>query len=270
MDAVPQAGRAVGDLADRVKDLTGALSKAVVRRAAAEPGAGIVSPLPSCTPAPPRPSPSTAPAAQVSTARTVQRRIQPAEPSGEGDDEDAGGAAAEREEVMDSLGFVLSVTAGEAEARARCGEAQDRQRQKWAAAVPAGGALPPEDKLKRLCRKVRVAALAWQSGSHCPAADLHPTIRAPHPQGVPPELRRRVWQGMVTQAGIALGLGRILAVRFPGWGPDLAALLAGMVVLNLLSGPPLFKAGVVGAGEAHAVQSAGAALMPEEGQSSSK
>lgn len=47
--------------------------------------------------------------------------------------------------------------------------------------------------------------------------------------------------GSCMQAGIALGLAQAVAARFPLWGPDFAALLAGMVVMNLLTGPPLFK-----------------------------
>lgn len=136
---------------------------------------------------------------QVSTARTavstVQRKIQAAEAAGEGgEDGDAAAAAQEREEAVDSLGFVLQLTAAEAEARARCDAAQEKQRAKWEALMAGGDALPPEDKLKRLCRKVLLKLLApplrstaTAAGSPSPAW-LHPVL-----QGVPPELRRRVW-----------------------------------------------------------------------------
>ncbi|KAL4856974.1 hypothetical protein ACK3TF_002671 [Chlorella vulgaris] len=70
--------------------------------------------------------------------------------------------------------------------------------------------------------------------------------------GTSAETSQHLWMGMVTQAGIALGLAQAVAARFPLWGPDFAALLAGMVVMNLLTGPPLFKAAVVSAGEARA------------------
>ena len=47
------------------------------------------------------------------------------------------------------------------------------------------------------------------------------------------------------QAGIALGLAQSVAARFPAWGADFAALWAGVVVMNLLTGPPLFKVGAL-------------------------
>ncbi len=40
--------------------------------------------------------------------------------------------------------------------------------------------------------------------------------------GTPPDVSRRLWMGMVTQAGIALGLAQTVAARFPSWGPDYA------------------------------------------------
>lgn len=43
------------------------------------------------------------------------------------------------------------------------------------------------------------------------------------------------------QAGVALGLARIVSRTFPDWGPDFSALEAGVVLMNLFSGPPLFK-----------------------------
>lgn len=71
--------------------------------------------------------------------------------------------------------------------------------------------------------------------------------------GTPQEVAQNLWMGMVTQAGIALGLAQVVAARFPDWGPDFAALLAGMVVMNLLTGPPLFKMAVIAAGESRAL-----------------
>jgi hypothetical protein len=43
------------------------------------------------------------------------------------------------------------------------------------------------------------------------------------------------------QAGVALGLARIVSGTFPSWGPDFSALAAGVVLMNLFTGPPLFK-----------------------------
>lgn len=44
--------------------------------------------------------------------------------------------------------------------------------------------------------------------------------------GTPPEHRRRVWYGMITQAGVAMGLAKAVAARFPDWGPEFVALMA--------------------------------------------
>jgi hypothetical protein len=65
-----------------------------------------------------------------------------------------------------------------------------------------------------------------------------------------PRIRQQLWQGMVTQAGIALGLGKIVSSRFAdSWGGDFGALAAGIVVANLLTGPPLFRAAIISLGE---------------------
>lgn len=68
--------------------------------------------------------------------------------------------------------------------------------------------------------------------------------------GTPPDVGQRLWMGMITQAGIALGLAQSVAARFPTWGPDFAAMWAGVVMMNLLTGPPLFKAAIIASGEA--------------------
>lgn len=70
--------------------------------------------------------------------------------------------------------------------------------------------------------------------------------------GVAPDIRRQVWAGMITQAGIALGLSRTIAARFPDWGLDFSSFVAGAILLNLLTGPPLFKMAVKRMGEARA------------------
>ncbi|KAL6768174.1 hypothetical protein ACKKBF_B38090 [Auxenochlorella protothecoides x Auxenochlorella symbiontica] len=67
---------------------------------------------------------------------------------------------------------------------------------------------------------------------------------------VPPALRTRLWQGMVTQAGIALGLCQVIARRLPDWGLHVAALIAGSIIVNLLVGPLLFKTAILRLGEA--------------------
>jgi len=66
----------------------------------------------------------------------------------------------------------------------------------------------------------------------------------------PAEHRRQFWFSMVTQAGVAMGLAKTCAVRFPDWGNDYVTLMASVIILNLLSGPPMFKSALVAIGEA--------------------
>ncbi|KAK9830422.1 hypothetical protein WJX72_011685 [[Myrmecia] bisecta] len=77
----------------------------------------------------------------------------------------------------------------------------------------------------------------------------------------PTDHRRRMWYGMVTQAGVALGLAKSVATRFPDWGPEFATIMVSVVVMNLIAGPPMFRSAVISAGEARAL---GAASMTDE------
>lgn len=52
------------------------------------------------------------------------------------------------------------------------------------------------------------------------------------------------------QAGVALGLARMVAVRFPQWGPHFQTLMAAVIIVNLCVGPPLFRHAIFAAGEA--------------------
>lgn len=72
---------------------------------------------------------------------------------------------------------------------------------------------------------------------------------------VPATLRERVPYGMVTQAGIAMGLTRIAVARCKicAWGPDFEAAMAAIIVGNLILGPLLFKSAIVASGEAAGV-----------------
>ncbi|KAK9840435.1 hypothetical protein WJX74_009901 [Apatococcus lobatus] len=68
----------------------------------------------------------------------------------------------------------------------------------------------------------------------------------------PHDLRRRIWAGMITQAGVALGLVKTISARFPDWGPTFSAVMVSVIILNLLTGPPLFRSAVIASGEARA------------------
>jgi Kef-type K+ transport system membrane component KefB len=56
-----------------------------------------------------------------------------------------------------------------------------------------------------------------------------------------PVLRRWGWSGLVSQAGLALGLSVLVAKEFPSIGPPFRALAIATVAVNEMIGPVLFK-----------------------------
>lgn len=56
-----------------------------------------------------------------------------------------------------------------------------------------------------------------------------------------PALRRWAWTGLVSQAGLALGLSVIIAREFPAFGTGFRALAIATVAINEMIGPVLFK-----------------------------
>jgi hypothetical protein len=151
-----------------MQGLTDALSKVVVSLPAPrQPAARRGCPALAAAPHPyGRPA---APAAQLSTTKAVHQRGRSAESVGTPDHVSVSAAedeAAPRTEVEDCYGFLVSVTAAQADARARCAERQQHQRAKWEADAP-DRVLPQEERLKRLCRKVSSSLTgAWRGG--CP------------------------------------------------------------------------------------------------------
>ncbi len=59
--------------------------------------------------------------------------------------------------------------------------------------------------------------------------------------GDEPRFRRLLGLGLVTQAGIALGLAREVAIEFPQLGDEFATMIIAVVVLNEIFGPILLK-----------------------------
>ena len=58
-----------------------------------------------------------------------------------------------------------------------------------------------------------------------------------------------MWTGLISQAGITLGLASVLASEFPTWGSRLQTLLVALIAIDELVGPLLFRTGLARAGE---------------------
>ncbi len=67
--------------------------------------------------------------------------------------------------------------------------------------------------------------------------------------GDPPELRRWGWAGLVSQAGLALGIAAKMQNQFPAFGAQFGALAVAAVALNEMVGPVLFKLALDRSGE---------------------
>lgn len=66
---------------------------------------------------------------------------------------------------------------------------------------------------------------------------------------VDPAFARYGWMGLVSQAGIALGLAHVARRAFPDWGVSLEALIVTMVGVHEVVGPVLFRRALVQVGE---------------------
>jgi Kef-type K+ transport system membrane component KefB len=67
--------------------------------------------------------------------------------------------------------------------------------------------------------------------------------------GLNPAVGNLVWTGLVSQAGVTLGLAILVASEFLAWGIGLQTLVVALIALHELIGPVLFRAGLVRAGE---------------------
>lgn len=64
-----------------------------------------------------------------------------------------------------------------------------------------------------------------------------------------PPLRRFIWMGLVSQAGVTFGLAALVGRNFPGFGVEVEVLIIAMVTAHELVGPLLTRKALVGAGE---------------------
>jgi Kef-type K+ transport system membrane component KefB len=75
------------------------------------------------------------------------------------------------------------------------------------------------------------------------------TTYAARRAGAEPAIVRYGWTGLVSQAGVALGLATIVADRLPGVGLAMQVLTIGVIAFNETVGPILFRQGLDRAGE---------------------
>ncbi len=64
-----------------------------------------------------------------------------------------------------------------------------------------------------------------------------------------PRVGGYAWTGLISQAGITLGFGAVVAAEFPGWGTQVQLLLVALIAIHELAGPLLFRRGLLRAGE---------------------
>ncbi|THB78842.1 MAG: potassium transporter TrkA [Desulfobacteraceae bacterium] len=69
--------------------------------------------------------------------------------------------------------------------------------------------------------------------------------------GNPLKFNRLFWMSFITQAGVGLGLAKEVIVAFPEWGTPFATIIISVIILNQITGPPLFKRSLKRVREAH-------------------
>ncbi|MCY4465826.1 MAG: cation:proton antiporter [Chloroflexi bacterium] len=69
--------------------------------------------------------------------------------------------------------------------------------------------------------------------------------------GDPSNFKRIAWMGYITQAGVAIGLSKEVAIAFPDLGVEFTTLLVAVIVVSELTGPIFFKTAIRLVGESH-------------------
>lgn len=75
------------------------------------------------------------------------------------------------------------------------------------------------------------------------------TLVAGRLAGVDRAIANGAWMGLVSQAGVTLGLTILAAQEFPDWGRRVESLLVALIALHELIGPVLFRTALARAGE---------------------
>ena len=67
--------------------------------------------------------------------------------------------------------------------------------------------------------------------------------------GIGPPNGSLVWMGLISQAGVTLGLTLLVAGEYPSWGSTIQTLMVALIALHQFAGPVLFRAALARAGE---------------------
>jgi hypothetical protein len=67
--------------------------------------------------------------------------------------------------------------------------------------------------------------------------------------GAAPVVRNNVWLGLISQAGVAIGLATILASAYPSRGAEMQTLILSVIAINEIMGQVLFKVALSRSGE---------------------
>jgi Kef-type K+ transport system membrane component KefB len=65
-----------------------------------------------------------------------------------------------------------------------------------------------------------------------------------------PRLRRYLWMGLISQAGVTFGLAALISRTFPDFGPQVEVLIVAMITAHELIGPVLTRRALERSGEA--------------------
>ncbi|MFB1482643.1 cation:proton antiporter [Corallococcus sp. RDP092CA] len=74
-----------------------------------------------------------------------------------------------------------------------------------------------------------------------------------------PRLKRYLWMGLISQAGVTFGLAALVSRTFPSFGPQVEVLLVAMITVHELVGPVLTRRALMGSGEIRAEEASGGA-----------
>jgi trehalose 6-phosphate synthase len=72
--------------------------------------------------------------------------------------------------------------------------------------------------------------------------------------GIEPSVGSHIWTGLISQAGITLGLASVVAAEFGDWGTRIQTLVVALIAIHELVGPLLFKYGLNRSGELAAAE----------------